>query len=227
MNCRFVLLVLSVSAATCFAVVVPDGLGPGDAYHLTFVTDGKTDASQSDIDVYNRFVQEQAALNPSLTGVDVGVSWFVIGSTATVDARDNAQVVAPVFRLDGSRVADSFDDMWDGDLQSPINVTQFLETSNTDVWTGSLDTGLARRSSLGDGRPGFGHSSGFRFVPPDHEAGWLNQGFRGGGTMAADNPRSFYALSSRLIVVPEPSGVSLTLLLLATWAVRRRLAAYC
>jgi hypothetical protein len=104
------------------AVTVPAGLSPGDTYQLVFVTAGLTDALSTDIADYNNFVQTQAALNPTMTGTDSGVTYSAIGSTLAVDANDNALVSAPVYLVDGSAlVATSFIDFWDGTLDQALS----------------------------------------------------------------------------------------------------------
>ena len=97
----FFMVLVSVVFSSSLAngeVYVPPGLSPGDRYHLAFLTAGSTDATSSNIADYNAFVQGEAAQNPSLTGTDDGVSWYAIGSTPSVHARDNALVAAPVYR---------------------------------------------------------------------------------------------------------------------------------
>ena len=64
-------------------VILPN-LPVGSQYQLTFVTAGSRDAMSTNIEDYNQFVTEQAALNPALPQ---GLTWRAIASTATVDAR--------------------------------------------------------------------------------------------------------------------------------------------
>ena len=100
--------IVAIAVATASAratVVVPDGLQAGDMYHLVFVTEGTRDATSIDIADYNAFVQAEAERSGATTE-NFGIDWFAIGSTAMVDARDNAVVEAPVYLLDGTRVSD-------------------------------------------------------------------------------------------------------------------------
>ena len=46
---------------------VPAGLSPGDTYQIAFVTAGATDAIDPDIDFYDSFVADQAALIGAIT----------------------------------------------------------------------------------------------------------------------------------------------------------------
>ena len=109
--------------------VVPADLNPGDPYHLVFVTQGMRDGTSAAIADYDAFVNAEAALNPSVTGT--GVQWYAIASTASVSARDHAVVGAnvPVYLLDGTtKIADGYADIWDGSIDSTIDVDQFLVT---------------------------------------------------------------------------------------------------
>lgn len=128
-----------VAATAHASIFVPTGLNPGDTYHLAFVTRDGRDAFSSVIGDYNAFVQAQAALNPTLTGTDMGVTWKAIATTTSVDARDNAPVTAPVYLLDGTtKVADGFADMWDNYLDAPIDITQMGDhLPSTMVWSGT------------------------------------------------------------------------------------------
>ncbi|MFQ5414445.1 MAG: hypothetical protein ACE5E6_08305, partial [Phycisphaerae bacterium] len=148
-----VVSVLAVLPSSRAGVVIPDDLQPGDTYHLAFVTVGIRDALSSDIADYNQFVNDQAALS-CLTGADMGVAWFAIASTATVNARDNAVVgfTSPVYLLDGTtRIADGQSDIWNGSIANPLSLDQFLETSVFLPWTGSESNGTAAGTPLGSG----------------------------------------------------------------------------
>lgn len=201
---------LLMTANSAHAVVVPVGLNPGDTYQLAFVTAGTRNAISSSIGTYNTFVQDEADLAGSLAA---GASWSVIGSTETTNARDNAVVSGPVYLLDGSTIiANDFTDMWNGDIDAPINIDQFGNT----VVSASVFTGTDTF--------GFSHAFGFLAAFPagnivgqvaDADAGWINDG----ANTRTDSLR-FYALSDVLTVVPEPS--SFVLLLVAGAAFRRR-----
>lgn len=184
------------------AVFVPLDLNPGDSYHLVFVTGGIRGASESLISKYNLFAQQQATLNPSLTGTDMGVKYNAIASTADADARMNALVQAPVYLLDGTLIATGFSDMWDGDILAPINRTQGLLLSGENVWTGTNSNGTG---FFADGTSGvLGTNSPRRGSAPATGSDWISAGnaFRASG-----NP--LYALSEKLTVVPEPASLVL------------------
>ena len=91
---KLVLIVSLVVSWTCAAnvrqvsadVILPN-LPSGSEYELVFVTSGGTSSTSSNIDDYNTFVTQQAALSSSLP---TGLTWRAVGSTATVNAIDNA-----------------------------------------------------------------------------------------------------------------------------------------
>ena len=117
-------LVAASASATPISLATPAGLNPGDQFRFVFVTLGTITAESSDIEVYNSFVNTQAA------GATYGgstVSWKAIGSTDTVDARDNVGgfgTSVPVYLVDGTRVANDLREgsggMWSGDLLTNI-----------------------------------------------------------------------------------------------------------
>jgi len=218
-------VLLLITTSPTRAGIVPAGLNPGDQYQLVFVTEGARSAQfDTDINSYNTFVQTESERSGSLTE-NSGINWFVIGSTgpnssmAAVDARDNAVVGAPVYLLDGTtKVADGFNDIWDGDIDNPINIDQFgTGVGNIAVFTGSNDAGFVANfnpqrylGSSGNTRTGLTGETGFR---------WINS-----GAGLADQP--FYALSELLVVpVPEPSLHACGMLALLWW--RRRRASEC
>jgi len=157
------LLVLAVmgTASGSYAgtiYLVPPGLAPGDQYQLVFVTSDTFDATSSDISTYNAEVSAEAALNPALSAFDAlnGVTWTVIGSTATVNANVNASSSGSVYTLDGVMVASSTQSLYSDQcsesinlcpgpgLFSPIDITQWGTTLIDSVWTGSSSGGVAK-----------------------------------------------------------------------------------
>ena len=123
-------------------VLVPEGVQPGDTYHLVFVTEGTRDAGSTDMADYNAFVQAEAE-RPGAITENFGIDWFAIGSTATVNARDNAVVEAPVYLLDGlTKVANDLEDIWDDSIDAPIVIDQFGGETGT-TWEEMIITGTS------------------------------------------------------------------------------------
>ena len=154
-----------------------EGVTPGDTYQLVFVTSTFTDATQSGIGYYNDFVQAAAdaagiGLGGTL-GTSGNVSWTAIGSTATVNARDNAVVAGQVFNLAAEVVATSFLDMWDGTLQNAIAYNEFGvgADGNNQVYTGSFADGTSQLGCLGCLSSGVRVRAGRR---TDATSGWMD-----------------------------------------------------
>ena len=214
------LLLIGVSSAQ--AVYVPVGLQPGDSYHLLFVTRDSRNASAAFITSYNNFVQEQAELNPFLTGTDQGITYNAVASALRLDAedilvgvsaRDNALVEALVYLTDGTFIASGFDDLWNTAnidnklLPAPINVTQFgvvAETSSLAVATGTNKDGTYSESPLGN-------------IDLINVVSKLGNGLERGPTWIDDVtgpngsliPYNFYAMSEKITVqtvVPVPAA---------------------
>jgi hypothetical protein len=111
------------------------------------------DATSSNIADYNTFVQ--AAANAAGLG---GVTWKVIGSTGTVDARDNTSsnpsvngAGEAVFLVDGSTVvANNYADLWDSSIDAMINMDEYgTRGIAASVATGSNPNGTKRDRHLG------------------------------------------------------------------------------
>ena len=225
--------------------LIPAGINAGDSFHLVFVTSSRTTREDSagsgtdnhDINFWNAFVNTVAD-GSTVAGIP-DLNWFAMANTAAVDARDNAPVSAPVFRLDDAQVATGFADLWDGDIAVPINVNEFgiVQTGGGDagrVWTGGAafnQSGVAHASHhLGPG----GNTSNDFAASIGHMAqtsggfttSWFadSDAFRRG----PDTALRFYALSEAVTVVapiPEPATATLALLGLAALSRRRRPAA--
>ena len=119
----------------------------GDKYRLAFVTRATTQATSTDITTYNTFVQGVA--NSSTLNLS-GATWNIIGSTATVDARDNVSantlvsgVGVSVFLVDGTtKIANDYNGlMWGGPLNHPLNLDERGVLFETGTFTGSTAEG--------------------------------------------------------------------------------------
>ena len=198
-------LPLSFSHATI--ITTPSGLLPGDSYRLVFVTSTTRDAQSTLISDYNTFVQTAANSVPALQAL--GTSWTALGSTASVDARDNTlsnpNVLTGerIFTLADTLVANDYADLWDGAILAPIDTTELGTTGGRFVWTGSN---------------GFGVKDPFGFYLGSLTGVELGESTQTNGRWVAtgrgpDNtiPQALYAISGVLTIVPEPSSVILLL----------------
>lgn len=133
-----------ISSASASVVAVPPGLEIGDRYRLVFVTADDGPLGFSDIAVYNTFVTKQAHQVPSLAAFG---EWRVLGSAGNTNARRNTRTdpkpgTPPVYRIDGIRVAEDYEDLWDGRLENPISIDQDMnDQTGGRVNTGSNNIG--------------------------------------------------------------------------------------
>jgi hypothetical protein len=178
---------------------VPTSLLPGQQYRLAFVTAGARDATSTNIADYDAFVTAEANTEAALSSI----SWQVIGSTASVSARNHTGTApgdypgVPIFLLNDVKLVDDYADLWDGSLDVALTVDQSGVTSfiQVEVWTGTgADGGGNPLYLLGDMESVVGHV--------DRPLGgyWVNA-----SVLPRDHMYSFYALSEVLTVpVPPP-----------------------
>ncbi len=129
----------------------------GDTYRFVFLSSTGTQATNTSINYYNTFVQDLANASALNIGVDEGVTWKAIASTATVDARDNTSTHVGVdgtgesiWLLDGETlVASNNVALYSTTIKHPNGTTWFSETAGAPldvgyyghVWTGSTGAG--------------------------------------------------------------------------------------
>jgi hypothetical protein len=191
------LSVLSAMAVTLSAgrlvadPLPPTNLPPGATqYEILFETTGTTNATSSNINTYNSFVQSE--VTPALAALD------------PVSAATNAPSVAgiPVYTTAGQLITNL--GLYSTNLvETEPNITQFgTRSSNDFVWTGSDQFG-AQAVPLGSSAlDGLTYGDSYSFGPF-----WLNVGL---ANQNSDN--SLYALSGPIDVpnsTPEPASLAL------------------
>ena len=130
----------------------PAGIGPGERFRLIFLSSTKRNATSSDIETYNTFVQNQAAAGHA--NIQDHASRFkVVGCTEDIDARDNTGTNTngpgvPIYWVGGNKVADSYTDFYDGSWDDEANDRNQLGNDAHDTsqipnypWTGCLHDG--------------------------------------------------------------------------------------
>jgi MYXO-CTERM domain-containing protein len=222
------LVLLGLGPHAWASIITPPGLSPGDQFRLVFVTSQTHDATSSNIAVYDTFVAGLASAAALDTYNGSPVTWLALASTDTTAAISRLPAdTIPIFRLDGIAVADGGgSDLWDGDLDAPLQRTELGTDVSDRVWTGSLPSGSADLfASLGDPFPIAGQSNVTGSI-------WVH-------FVTGNDPTTLfpmYAFSSVLTVpaqepsaVPEPGTLTPLLLALGGLAgvrlIRRRRAA--
>jgi hypothetical protein len=210
---------------------VPTGLNPGDQYRLAFVTSTTRNGASTNIADYNTFVAGVAATVPEL--VALGTTWKAVGSTPTVDARDNTGTAptspddVPIYLLNDTLLASGNADLWDGTIANPFAITETGTGLGTGqpVWTGSTDQGVKHAFPLGCESSGLARLA----ATSSTESHWIDT-----MTLGCFGPDLFYAISGVLSVqgVPTPPevpalpgwGVAVligSLLAISGWRVRK------
>ena len=123
--------------------LTPTGIAGGEKFRLLFLTDDESPTS-TDINVYNEFVQAQAAGGHA--DIQQYASQFrVLGSTESVDATNNTETVieqdppVQIYWLSGQIITTSYDDFladaWNN--EGDPRTADGSSTSDRIVWTGS------------------------------------------------------------------------------------------
>ncbi len=223
--CAFCLVAVGTVAVQAAPIVNP-GLGVGNQYRLMFRTSLTFDATSPNIADYNTFVTIVANANATLAAL--GTTWMAVGSTTTVDARDNTntnpltETGVPIYLLDGAtKIADNNADLWDGTIDAFIN-----RNENGDLHTGgSVFTGTqADGTAFATGELG---SCCFTFagLPNATNSAWV-----AASAPANTTSLTFFAISGLIDdgvaqggAVPEPGMLAIFgLSLVGIGVVRRR-----
>ena len=216
-----VLSLLNTCSAHSGPVTSPSSLNPGDSYRLAFVTRSDSDAISSNIADYNSFVQGLADAKTELASL--GATWKAIASTPTVSARDNTntnpnvEAGVPIFLLNDTKLVDDNADLWDGSLDLAFNITKGgseMPGNPITVWSGTQSDGTSLGTSALGGSDSLVGIGNFQSTG----SSWINTSSASKGVLLP-----FYAISSVLTVVPEPttSGLAISAMVLLG-AYRRR-----
>jgi len=202
----------------------------GDTFRLAFVSAGTRNATSTNINDYNTFVQNAA--NASSLGLGAA-TWKVIASTETVNARVNTGTTGSggeaIFLVDGlTQVANNYGDLWNGNVDNPISLDENGNVRAASVWAGTTPGGATVTNRwLGTVIPSktnntvvvVEHGRSDHFHSDGH---WIQQ-FNNGPTAS----QSLYGLSNPItlreaVTVPEPATATLALLGLGGLMMRRR-----
>ena len=149
--------------------LIPSGRSVGDSFRLIFGTSTKRNATPTDIETYNTFIQNAAAAgHADIQAYSDG--FRVVASTEAVDARINTSTTftstekgVPIYWLGGTKAADDYQDFYDGSWDDEVNTLDEsgsavdMRASNTNrPFTGSTHEGvehLLGETSLALGKP--------------------------------------------------------------------------
>ena len=191
------------SVANSALIVAPPGLNPGDPFRIIIAEVGRIDATSSNINTYDLFVQSLAVLAGLDTYNSLPVTWSALGSTTTVSAVSRLpNSMIPIYLIDGQIVANSSNDIWSGSLLHAINLDQFGAIKTGTYWTGSDATGHGFAGQelgtvSGITRNGSALNSNF---------GWITNNF---GTNISQAQVYMYSKVLNVASVPEPSTLVL------------------
>ena len=208
----------------------PTGLTTGDAFRLLFATSTARNATDTDIADYNTFVQTRAAAGHAAIQ-DYSSGFRAVGSTADTDARDNTASTfdamsddkgPPIYWLGGNKVADNYEDFYDGDWDDEANATDesgsARDLSDSDdgapPWTGSKNDGTEDFTTTNTSR-----ALGSQFVtvgkPNSSTSG--EDPLNSGSADIKSSAKPFYALSavfrvgSQVVAISDPAATAFAL----------------
>ena len=192
--------------------LIPAGFGPGDRFRLIFLTSEGRDAAAPDIEEYDAFVQGRASGGHA--DIQPYARLFkVLGSTAAVDARDHTETTytssdkgVPVYWLGGNRVADDYEDFYDGEWADEVNRQDASGNASTHFAVRLPFTGSAHDGTGVDGRQlgaGSGVSRTARLADPLPTPGPISSS----ANVSQSSDRPFYGLSAVFTVAAVPTAV--------------------
>ena len=165
--------------------LTPSGLEHGDEFRLLFVTAGTRNGTSGSISTYNTFVQNAAASgHTAIQGYSSG--FRAVGST------DDTGV--PIYWLGSNRLADDYEDFYDGDWDDEVNATKESGTSRPfdSSTTANRPFAGSDHDGTGDSPNELGESNVRVGGPNDSGRGPINGDFN----TARNNNRPFYGLSA-------------------------------
>lgn len=184
----------------------PSDLAAGSSFRFIFLTSGTTTATSADISDYNTFVQTQAS---GATYQGSTINWNAIGSTTTVNARDNVGgygTSVPIYLVTGIRIASNLTTgsggLWSGTISSAANVGidgLTISSNPTLAWTGSYSNGL-KYDEVGNE---------LTLASPNTVQGSIsstNSTWLASSINSNNNSRRMFALSEILYVIISPSS---------------------
>jgi hypothetical protein len=213
--CLWACLLVVPAAATSISINTPAGLNPGDRFRIAFVTGTTSTALSADIASYNLFVNTAAG---GATYNGSAVTFYAIGSTATVNAYDNifsTTMNDSVYLADGTLVAPSItgaNGLWSGALVNRIatdidgTVISPSNGQDTIVFTGTRVDGTVSTKPFGFSFIDIDIGDPFYMTSAGQATGYTDAAWIDSGGSNGDYPRALYGISETLTVA-APSSV--------------------
>lgn len=155
---------------------------------------------------------------------ELEIGWSAVVSTSTINARDNTgtrpsvaggSVGVPIYLVNGARLVNSYDDLWDGSIDVAFDVTESGDT----VTSGTLlvGTGTQIDGTVFPGRP-MGASFPEIGILSSTAGNWIRF-----DASLPETQRRIYAISDVIeLPIPAPNALSLTIFGLVGIALTRR-----
>ena len=197
----------------------PTAVAAGSQFRLIFLSSTKRNADVTTISTYNTFVQNRAAAgHTAIRAYSAG--FRVVGCTADVDARDNTSTTfttedkgVPIYWLNGAKVADEYEDFYDGDWDDEVNDKDESGTNGLDISlnVNSPFTGCAHNGTEaldGSISQGFAAVGGTKIGRPN-STGSGHGPLSSNAVGTTTNTRPMYGLSE-VFQVAEPTNTPAT-----------------
>ena len=192
--------------------LIPAGLDPGDSFRLIFGSSTERNGTATDIATYNTWIQDRAAAGH--TAIRAYSSGFrVVGSTSTVDARNNTETTytsadkgVPIYWLGGSKVADDYEDFYDGSWDNERNPKD--ESGSARNLSGTNDHPMTGSTHAGTKNSGFALGSNSVILGKPNSSASGDGPLSSNNATAKRNTRAFYGLSA-VFTVRRPRAISI------------------
>ena len=189
---------------------MPAGLSTGDQFRLLFTSSTSRNATSSDIEDYNTFVQGRAAVgHDDIRAYSAG--FRVVGCTQAVDARDNTFTNhnstyrgVPIYWVTGNKVADDYQDFYDSTWDEEDNPKTETGSPRPGGGTGYPFTGC-NNDGTKDGTNALGTSGNVRVGRVGSDDNNENPLHNATVGVPRSYTRPFYGLSEVFEVIDAPS----------------------
>ena len=210
--------------------LIPSGLGAGADFRLLIVTSTQQTAENTDIADYNTVVQGDVSGNGHTDIQGYSAGFNMLGCTETTSASANTNTAstdtaAPIYWLNGAKVADDYADLYDGSWDSnapkyPAGTDALTSGLPSVAFTGCGDTGVVRAlgylgSTDADVNVGYPGNAGFEFSnvsfprTDSHRFYGLSEIFRvAGASTSTDATLSALSLGTGVTLSPEFAGAT-------------------